>query len=353
MESGNALNLNGLTGEQQRQLIDTQQVYGAWRITEQEHTRRFSGSMRWGDRNGSRYLLRKTGRAETSLGPQSPETEAAYRAFMEGRTASEERLTGLSARLDQLAPVNVAMRLGRVPEIAARILRLCDQQGLLGEHLIVVGTNALFAYEVSAGVYVSSDIVATGDVDLLLDARRHMSMTLQGFRTSGLIGLLRKVDKSFASQRPRGFRAANRDGYLVDLIRPEAKDVFRDKLPRGLTDLPDDLEGASIFGLGWLVNSPKLEAVAIDERGYPVRMVVIDPRAFALHKAWLSQRPDREPIKAKRDFDQAKAAAALATRYLRLPFDSPDMAALPRALRELAPNLETNNDNGKSTQPNW
>lgn len=347
------MNLNDLSGEQRRQLIDTQQVYGAWRSAEQERTRRFSGSMRWGERNGSRYLLRKTGRAETSLGPQSPETEAAYRAFMEGRTAGEERLTGLSARLDQLAPVNVAMRLGRVPDIAARILRLCDQQGLLGEHLVVVGTNALFAYEVSAGVHVSSDIVATGDVDLLLDARRHISMALHGFRTSGLIGLLQKVDRSFASQRPRGFRAANRDGYLVDLIRPEAMDVFKDKLPAGLTNLPDDLEGASIFGLAWLINSPKLEAVAIDERGYPVRMVVIDPRAFALHKAWLSQRPDREPTKAKRDLDQAKAAATIATRYLRRPFESPDTAALPRALRELASSLQTEDKRPKSDHPNW
>jgi Nucleotidyltransferase len=30
-----------------------------------------------------------------------------------------------------------------------------------------------------------------------------------------------------------------------------------------------------------------------DERGFPVWMAVIDPRAFALHKAWISVRiPD-------------------------------------------------------------
>jgi hypothetical protein len=170
--------------------------------------------------------------------------------------------------------------------------------------------------------------------------------------TEGLIGLLRKVDGSFASEKPRAFRAANRDGYLVDLIKPEAKDVFRDTLPAGLSELSDDLEGAAIFGLGWLVNSPKLEAIAIDEKGYPFRLVVIDPRAFALHKAWVSEREDREPLKKVRDLEQAKAAAIIATRYLKKSFSSPELTALPKKLLALAPKL-LEEDAPKSTKPNW
>jgi len=344
-----------LSGSQRRQLIDTQQVYEAWRVANEAANRRFAGSMRWVKRSSAEYLLRKTGRAETSLGARSDQTEAAYEAFVRGRAENRDRLNGLSARLDELAPVNRAMGLGRVPSIAARILRLCDDHELLGEQLIVVGTNALFAYEVVAGVQAQSDLIASGDIDLLYDARRHISLALKGVRESGLIGLLRKVDKSFAPTHRRGFRAANRDGYFVDLIRPEAKDVFRDRLPAALTDLPDDLEGAAIFGLEWLVNSPRLEAVAIDERGYPARMVVIDPRAFALHKAWISARADREPLKATRDLEQAKAAAVIATKYLRRSFDSPDLAALPNSLRELAPGLLTNanEDSHRAGGPNW
>ena len=177
------------------------------------------------------------------------------------------------------------MGLDRMPSIAARILRACDAHGLLGEQLIVVGTNAMFAYEALAGVQIESGLVASSDMDLLYDARRHISLAVAGLAAEGLIGLLKKVDTSFAPLRPKAFRAANRDGYLVDLIRPEAKDVFRDRLPSALSNLSEDLEGVVIFGLSWLINSPKLEAVAIDERGYPVRLVAIDPRAFALHKA--------------------------------------------------------------------
>jgi len=239
-----------------------------------------------------------------------------------------------------------------MPRIAGGILRKCDEPGLLGEQLIVVGTNAMFAYEVQAGVQIESGLVATGDIDLLYDARRRISLAVTGLATEGLIGLLKKVDGSFAPARPRGFRAANRDGYLVDLIRPEAKNLFRDHLPTVLSDLPEDLEGAAVFGLGWLINSPRLEAVAIDERGYPARVVAIDPRAFALHKAWVSRRQDREPLKAVRDLEQAKAAANIATRYLKKSFDSPELSALPNALREIASSL-IDADPPQTSRPRW
>lgn len=354
-KSGKPLEIKELSLDQRRQLIDTQQVYEAWRATENEFQRRFVGSMRWAERNGTDYLLRKSGKAETSLGPRNAQTEAAYQAFHGGRDQSNGRLKSLAARLDELAPVNVALGLGRMPRVAAQIVRKCDEQGLLGEQLLVLGTNAIYAYEALAGVQVQSGLVATGDIDLLYDARRHISLASRDFRASGLVGLLRKVDRSFSPVQPRAFRAANDDGYLVDLIRPEAKNVFRDRRPAALTDLADDLEAASIFGLDWLISSPRLEAVAIDERGYPARLVVIDPRAFALHKIWISKRADREPVKAMRDVRQAEAVAAIANRYLRRPFDSSELDALPKALRDLAPSLvKSGADHTKtSVRPNW
>jgi hypothetical protein len=210
----------------------------------------------------------------------------------------------------------------------------------------------MFEYEVQAGVQIESGLVATADIDLLYDARRRISLAVTGFATEGLIGLLKKVDESFAPITPKSFRAANRDGYLVDLIRPEAKDVFRDDLPAALSEFPEDLEGIAMFGLGWLINSPKVEAAVIDERGYPMRVVAIDPRAFALHKAWVSDRQDREPLRAARDLEQAKAAAKIAMHYLKKSFDSPELSALPRALRETAPML-IDTDQPPTNTPKW
>jgi hypothetical protein len=129
---------------------------------------------------------------------RNKKTEAAYEAFLRGRSENSERLAGLVEQLDKLAPVNVAMGLGRMPSIAARILRACDEQGLLGGQLIVVGTSAMFAYEVQAGVQIDSGPIATGDIDLLYDARRRLSLAVTGMATEGLIGLL----KNHLGRRP-------------------------------------------------------------------------------------------------------------------------------------------------------
>jgi len=260
--------------------------------------------------------------------------------FLEGRASNRDRLRGLAARLDQMAPVNRAMRLGRLPTIAARILRRFDGADLLGHRLLVVGTNATFAFETMAGVRLPTDVIATGDIDLLLDARRSLNLAaLSAVGDDGLIGILKQVGRSFELPRARSFRAANRDGYLVDLIRPQQRAPSADRSSTALTGLGADMEAAEIVGLKWLVNAPKVEATVIDQRGYPVRFVAIDPRAFALHKAWFATRMDREPAKARRDLAQARIAARIATHHLHLSFDAQDLSALPAPLRNRASDL--------------
>jgi hypothetical protein len=48
----------------------------------------------------------------------------------------------------------------------------------------------------------------------------------------------------------------------------------------------------------------------------PAPMIVPDPRAFALHKFWLSSPDDREPVKKQRDREQAMAVGKLIAEHL-------------------------------------
>lgn len=332
-----------LRGEQQRQLIDTVDVYEAWREANIERRRRFAGSMRWVERGGRSYLLRKIGAKERSLGPLSAETRETFDRFIGGRDANADRLARLAQRLDQLAPVNKAMGLGRVPTVAARILRDLDVRDLLGHQLFVVGTNALFAYEARAGVRLTPELLATGDVDLLYDSRQRLSLVGRQVREIGFLGILQRLDHSFRPVSRGGFRAANRDGYFVDLIRPEARDPMKDRSPDALSDLPDELHGSPIYGLGWLVNAPRFEAVAIGEDGFPTPLVCLDPRVFALHKAWMSKAEARDPRKRTRDMGQAKACAAIATSRLGLSFsDTSALSVLPAPIKALVASILPN-----------
>jgi hypothetical protein len=324
------MELAELNADQRRRLVDATQVFEAWREADREFRDSYRGALRWKTINGTQYLYRTFGKIGNSLGPRSPELEKVKADYTEQRTKLRRRVTGLEARVKEMARLNRAFNLGRVPTIAARILRKLDQEGLLGKHLFVVGTNSLYAYEAAAGVLFETGLTATEDVDLLWDVRRHLSLALVDTRKEGVLGLLRQVDRSF-SARANGYRATNDEGYYVDLIRPLGKNELA-KAPPKLGEADDDLEAAAILGLEWLVHAPKFERIAIGADGLPLWMSCIDPRAFALHKLWLSNRRDRDAVKRRRDLEQAKAVAHVARDFLDLKFNTKELSALPLEL---------------------
>ncbi|MHC1551876.1 GSU2403 family nucleotidyltransferase fold protein [Phyllobacterium sp. K27] len=348
---------NELSSEQLRQHVDTAQAYDVYQASAKEYEQRFSGSMSWKkSTNGKSYLYKKTKGIWKSLGPKSLETELIYKQFHSGRDDLKDRISRLAQRLDQLAPVNRAMSLGRVPLLTARIIRELDKLGLIGTAIDVVGTNALFSYERMAAVHISSGLLSTQDVDLLLDSRFSLRLIAKDFSNKGLIGLLQKIDHSFRPLAKSGYRAANRDGFLVDLIRPMPKNNFSSSENARFSMDTEDLQAIEIEGLAWLVNSPKASVTVMDERGYPLSFTCPDPRAFALHKLWLSRRADRDTAKRLRDEQQARVVAELINKYLaHLSFQSGDLQALPFALRQLAPefNTPTAKNEAPRLTPNW
>lgn len=341
-----------LKSEQIRQTIDTEQVFAEWHQTTAALEHRFKGAMSWKTVAGRDYLYRKTGQTWKSLGLRNPETETIHAQFHDGREEARRRLASLSQRLDERAAVNRAMQIGRMPLLTARLLRALDRAGLIGTALDVVGTNALFVYERLGGVRFESGLLATEDIDLLFDSRSSLKLAAVDGSPSGLLKILQTTDHSFQPVGKSSFRAANRDGFLVDLIMPLAGDPMRPATRNRVGAESDDLAAVEIEGLQWLTNSPKVEAVIIDERGYPLRCVSPDPRSFALHKHWLSERADRDPLKRVRDREQAISVAELIVTDLpHLRFDDPALGAIPRALRDHASKLA--GDRQDRLEPNW
>ena len=325
-----------LNNAQRRQFVDVVQTFEAWEESKAELAQRFVGSMRWVERKGHVYLLRKKASSEVSLGRKTDKTEEIYRAFRNGRDAERKRCHALYARLKEMAPVNRALRLNRVPLLSARILRHLAAAQVLGHNIFVIGTNSLFLYEALAGVHLTSDLLATVDIDLLWDARQSLILAVKDSRRSGVIGYLRRADRSFQRSRGQLFRAINRQGFMVDLIRP-VQDPYA-VVDSGIS--PEDLVGVGIEGLEWLVNAPKVDGVVIGEDGIPLRCWSVDPRAFALHKVWVSERSDREPVKRTRDYAQAQEAAWIAKHYLGMELPDPALSALPAFMRRFSDRLD-------------
>lgn len=308
---------NELDNESRQRLIDVQQRGVAFRVVQADLKRRFAGSMTWRARSGRDYLYRRTGRIDKALGPRSPETEAIHAAFTQGKASAEQRETGLRQTLEGMARVNRAMGLGRVPRVVGRILRRLDEAGVLGEQVRVVGTNALFAYKAHAGIRFDRGLLATADVDLALDARRNLGLAAEAM-PRGLLGLLRKVDPSFAPQAEGAFPAVNASGFMVDLITAEPRDrmTVAPRRQRRLGGGPDignieDVEAVEVPRLEMIVDAPRFTATAVSEDRLPVWIAAADPRWWAAHKLWLASEPSRDPLKRQRDRDQGKAVATM------------------------------------------
>lgn len=326
-----------LTGEQLRQVINLEQTYEAFRSAQAERDQRFRGSMSWKQVGGHQYLYRKISDRWMSLGPRSTETEHSFAQFHEGRAAVRARIKDLDQRIRTMAPINRAMRLGRVPWDAARVMRRVERSSVLRDSLSVVGTHALFAYERLAGGQFDRAAVATDDIDLLFDHRRRLRLVTTA--NEGLMGALRAADPTFTPVARGSYRAVNAKGFMVDLIQPMPRFPSSAATQTRITE-KDELTAAEIEGLAWLQNCPQITQIVIDERGYPLRMKVPDPRAFALHKLWVSEQPSRDRVKALRDKGQAIAVAGLVLRYLpALRFDDESLKALPSTLRDRASEL--------------
>lgn len=327
--------MKSLSNQQRLHQVNTEQLFENYRSAV-GHAASYTYGMRWKTVRSTEYLFRDRDRRGNgkSLGPRSEETEQLMATFSAGRTVAQERLRGIKEKIQEQARLNKALRLNRVPRVVARVLRELDQAGLY-DSFTVIGTQTLYAYEAAAGVHFLLELLASGDVDLLYDVRQKMVVVSEKLDGDGLLGLLKKADKTFECVRENGYRAANAGQFMVDLvIAPRGMHVTG-----SVTFSESDLVATEVPGLQWLLNSPKLDAVAIDEDGWPVPMRVPDPRAFALHKAWLSGLPTREPIKKPRDLDQARAVAQLVQEEMpQFSFES-TLTSLHSDVRKMLPVL--------------
>ncbi len=321
--------------DQRREFVNSSQRFQALRnATDREFG--FRGSLVWSETSGERYLMRsyydeRGARRQKSLGKFSSQTQSLKATFDHERADAIRQRKALDEIMIRQSAINRALGLGRVPALSARIIRLLDKKRLLGHGIRIVGTNAIYAYEAACGVFVDAGLTATEDIDLLFDARARLNLISDAdFPARTLLDILRLADRSFRRTR-QSFRVQNDDGFLVDLIKPSTNPPWKP----GRTSIggADDIEAAEIEGLAWLENAPAFEHIAIDERGQPLRMITPDPRAFAIHKIWISARENRTPIKKARDAEQAFAIASLARMFLQhLPFAEAELRYLPRTV---------------------
>ncbi len=323
-----------LADDQAKQVIDAEQTYQAW-WDAWRASRDYVGGMHWKAVAGKEYLYKthdRKGNAK-SLGARSSATEAIATEFHAGKQEAESRLKSLSERLRMQERVNAALRVGSAPNIVAQLCLKLAQTGLMGKSLMVIGTNSLYAYEAIAGVRFAREVMATRDIDLLWSHKAKLAFSTlnddESASEDGLMGILQKVDKSFKRLDSQHFRAANDQGYLVDLIRQMPVPPWKAEPERMGNE--HDLIATDIWNMKWLLNAPRVEALAIAVNGSVFPITAPDPRAYCAFKYWLSQSDERDPQKKSRDLAQAKAVyGVIQERLPHLGTKWFELASIPR-----------------------
>jgi hypothetical protein len=325
-----------LTDTQSRVYGDARQYFEVYR----DAVRRvaaFPGWMFWKRYpSGRHYLVHaydRTGKG-TTLGGPSPENEARLQEFKTQQSEAKLRLKIAKDHLAEHARFCKAARINRMPRHAAAIIRAFDERAPSAQ-LLVAGTHALYAYEALSDVQFLPALMETKDLDLMWDSSMRRIATAAGKTSEALeltmIEILRTVDGTYTRNQERTFQARNAAGFSVDFLEVSGM------VP---TKSSDRIEPIAAAGLDALL-AETISEIVIDQDGMPLEIRVLDPRLFAAHKRWLSERPDRRPGKRDRDRSQSEAVGEVVrTRKPPLPplpllLDNPDAAGLGSILHEM------------------
>jgi hypothetical protein len=286
-----------------RQAIDSAGVFHEW-LRASADARRFAGSMYFKREGDYEYLVKTLpGKRQQRLGARSPDTEAACAAYNDSRTKALQRSQSLQEALREAERLNKALKVGRVPNVVVSVLNELEAAGL-GQHFTVVGTHALYAYEMAASVRMEAGALATQDVDLLWDARKRVqfvgAMDKQG---SSMLKLLQRADPSFQRMDSQLESAINDKGFMVDFLRRMAVDG--DPHPFRFTEDEDDIWPVQAQRADAFLSTPRFEQAIVSVTGRMALMRTIAPQVFVDFKRWMAELDTRPAGKRRRDKLQA------------------------------------------------
>ena len=287
-----------------RQVIDSTTVFDEF-VRVQVLARSYAGGMYWKQQGEYQYLVKtQPDNRQQRIGARSPETEQIYAKFTSSKTEVEHRLKSLRQALTEAERMNKALKAGRVPAIVVSVLQAIENAGL-GQHFLVVGTHALYAYETAAGVRIMPAALATQDIDLLWDARKRVQfITDLGKLDSSMLGVLQRVDPTFQRKEGQNETAINAKGFEVDFLRrqPEGDDPH----PFRFSDDEADIWPVQAIRASVLTNAPRFDHVVISATGRMALLRTIAPEVFVEFKRWMADKaPHRREPKRLRDKRQA------------------------------------------------
>jgi hypothetical protein len=304
--------LTEYSSSQRKQYINSKQIYEHYVEKKNEYFMNYNLSMYWRQSKGKEYLTKKRSLSNkvTSLGVKSSETIKIYEDFLLHKKALKHELTLLEEKLEKIRKLNKIEFLTRVPSALVEIYQKINELKL-DDKMILIGTNALYAYEAHCSLFVEEEQLATEDIDVLAKESKDLSVVFREVLPQGkLTSLIKLIDKSFEQDRKIPYRFRNKKGVLLEVISPtNSKKVMKN------SDFMDILN-LEMEGMQWLENSRIFKSMVIGEDGKCAVLSTIHPLEYAVYKNWLSKQLDRNIHKKNRDYEQSKLVTELIKNYM-------------------------------------
>ena len=269
---------------------------------------RFSSTMEWRDHEGELHLFRCHGDGRVQrIGPRSEKLLQVQADYETRRAAAEVEIQCSAVELQRCQNLNLSTLANRVPSIVVGVLRALDDMGL-ADYYRVIGTHALYAYEIAAGVTFDPATTSTNAVDLLWNVNQRMTIAGK-MQEAGLsmVELLQSVDPTFERVEDQLESAVNSGGFFVDFLRQA--EVQSE--PYSISEAEGDIYPVPANRAQRFLNSPPLDQVIIGLDGSMARMRTVDPCVFVEFKRWMAEQPSRDFLKQGRDRRQADAVQQL------------------------------------------
>ena len=320
------------SSDSQRVTANLEQIYRAW-LDARRQLDALPVSMYWATKDEADYLYVKSTSSDNgaSIGPRNPDTEKQLAAFTQSKGELKARIQSFDAVIQERAGLYRRLRLPSLPDRQAEILRKLDIEELLGNDLLVVGTNAFVAYELFVGAKLPTGNEETEDFDLAWCRGSKVSLaTLLGnqpAKTKTLFSVLKSIDSSYRISPRKPYQAVSSDGYEVELLAAPST------LPLPKNEAFGPM--ASLIEQQWLLKGIAVSVVVATIRGRAAPLVVPDPRWMALHKLWLADKPERRADKKDKDRRQGNVLLDAARYFLQTshPLNIDFVLELPEDLR--------------------
>ncbi len=307
--------------EQLRLLVNLRQRYEVWIDTERQ-LRALPYDLRKKTVGGRFYLYQINDRLGngTSLGAWDENQQSLFDEYHRTKAEQKKRRVISRLTLDETARLYRALRLPLLSSDAGPILREADRRNLLGNKLLVVGTNAIAAYMIEAAGTIADIPDETEDFDLAWVSEAPVKSE------PDIWPMLKSVDPTFTINSERDFQARNAKAYEVEILVAPSR--------AGSLATTDQPKPVPLPEQEWLLLGKPVDQVTGCRDGTPARIVAPDPRWFALHKLWMAAQAKRNPLKRPKDRKQGAALLDTVKAHMpQYPLDGEFESALPADLR--------------------